>query len=241
MNKVLSLLTLSLFIFLFANAQTVDEVISKSVEATGGADKWKSVKTLYMEGVIVMQNGNEVNSKVYKVQDKLYRREIDFGMGSMTMIVTDKQGWFSNPRSNGAFEDMPETMYKNLQPEIDIAGPLVDYSSKGNKAELLDKENVNGKANFRLKLTQPNGKEITYYIDSATYYVSRMSFKGGMQRPGADPNAVMTIDFSNYQKTPEGLVFPMTMSTGGMGGAMNYEKVEVNKPIDESKLNKPTN
>jgi len=243
MKKALSLLFITLILFAFAKAQTADEVISKSVEATGGADKWKSVKSLYMEGVIIMQNGNEVNSKVYKVQDKLYRREIDFGMGSMTMIITDKQGWFSNPRNNGAFENMPDAMYKNLQPETDIAGPLVDYGAKGNKVELLDKENIDGKANFRLKLTLAGGREITYYIDSATYYVSRISFKGGMgmQRPGANPDAVTTVDFSNYQKTPEGLVFPMTISTGGMGGAMNYEKVEVNKPIDESKLNKPTN
>lgn len=241
MKKAFSLLFIPVFLFVFANAQTADDVIKKSVEATGGADKWKSVKTLYMEGVIVMQNGNEVNSKVYKVQDKLYRREIDFGMGSMTMIVTDKQGWFSNPRSNGAFENMPDAMYKNLEPETDIAGPLVDYNAKGNKAELLDKENINGKTNFTLKLTQANGREITYYIDSTTYYVSRMSFKGGMQRPGANPDALITVDLSNYQKTPEGLTFPMTVSTGGMGGAMNYEKVEVNKPIDESKLNKPTN
>jgi hypothetical protein len=241
MKKVLSLLFLPLLLFVFANAQTADEIVNKYVEATGGADKWKSVKTLYMEGVIVMQNGNEVNSKVYKVQDKLYRREIDFGMGSMIIIVTDKQGWYSNPRTNGAFENMPDVMYKNLQTETDIAGPLVDYNAKGNKVELVGKENINGKTNFQLKLTQPSGREITYYIDSATSYVSRVSFKGGMQRPGSNPDAVITVDFSNYQKTPEGLVFPMTVSTGGMGGAMNYEKLEVNKPIDEEKLNKPTN
>ena len=87
-------------------AQTVDEVISKHIEAMGGADKLKSLKSVYMEGVAVMQNGNEITSKVYKVQDKLVRREIEFGMGSVTMIVTDKEGWSSNPRSGGAFEPL---------------------------------------------------------------------------------------------------------------------------------------
>ena len=52
-------------------AQTVDEVINKHIEAMGGAEKLKSLKSLYMEGVAVMQNGNEIISKIYKVQDKL--------------------------------------------------------------------------------------------------------------------------------------------------------------------------
>ena len=68
-------------------SQTVDEVISKHIEAMGGAEKLKSLKSLYMEGVAVMQNGNEITSKIYKVQDKLLRREVEFGMGSVTMIV----------------------------------------------------------------------------------------------------------------------------------------------------------
>ena len=44
-------------------------------------------------------------------------------------------------------------------------------------------------------------------------------------------------DFSNYQKTEAGYVFPFTVSMGGPG-SMTYEKIEVNKPVDE-KLYKP--
>ena len=67
-------------------AQTVDDVINKYVEALGGKDKLNSLKTLYMEGVTVMQNGNEINAKIYKEQDKLSRRDVSFGMGSSVVL-----------------------------------------------------------------------------------------------------------------------------------------------------------
>src|SRR5215831_10769141 len=84
-------------------AQTADDVINKYIDALGGKDKLNSIKTLHLEGVTVMQNGNEVDAKIDKEQDKLSRREVSFGMGNNVQIVTDKEGWFTNPRNGGAF------------------------------------------------------------------------------------------------------------------------------------------
>src|SRR3979411_1279892 len=120
-------------------AQTVDDIINKYVEALGGKEKLNSIKTLYMEGVTVMQNGNEITAKVYKEQNKLSRREVSFGMGSSTTIITDKEGWFSNPRNGGAFEAMPADRLKAAQAELDLTGQLIDYAAKGSTAELLGK------------------------------------------------------------------------------------------------------
>jgi len=64
---------------------------------------------------------------------------------------------------------------------------------------------------------------------------------GGGNRPaGGNGDGTVNIDYSNYQKTAEGFVFPYTVSFGFGGNSMNYEKIEVNKPIDP-KLYKPGN
>ena len=47
----------------------------------------------------------------------------------------------------------------------------------------------------------------------------------------------MNMDFSNYQKTDDGYMFPFTVTRGGPNG-MTFEKIEVNKPVD-AKLYKP--
>ena len=245
MKKILTSLALVLVASVFTYAQTVEEVINKHVEAMGGAEKLKSLKSLYMEGVAVMQNGNEITSKIYKVQDKLLRREIEFGMGSVTMIVTDKEGWSSNPRSGGAFEPLPKEAVEAQQVELDLAGPLVDYAAKGHKVELLGKETVGSTEAYKIKLTPKSGKDIVYYIDTKDHYIIRQTLKGGGMMGGGPgrgaqgADAELNINYSNYQKTPEGYVFAYALTMGNSGNNMNYEKIEVNKPVDE-KLYKPS-
>jgi outer membrane lipoprotein-sorting protein len=235
--------------FCFAvNAQTADDVIDKYVTAMGGKDKLNAIKTLYMEGVAVMQNGNEITTKLYKAQDKLYRREIAAPFGNIVMIVTDKQGWSSNPRNGGSFEAMPEEGVKNQQHELDCAGPLVDYAAKGHKVELVGKEEMEGTEAIKVKLTLKTGQDINYYFDLKTGYILRMTRKGGGggfggggggQRGGGQRgDGEMKIDYSNYQKTDDGYIFPMTVSMGMGGSNMTFEKIEVNKAID-GKLYKP--
>lgn len=246
MKKYLTLFAIVFLAFIGSYAQTVEEVINKHVEAMGGAEKLKSLRSLYMEGVAVMQNGNEITSKIYKVQGKLVRREIEFGMGSVTMIVTDKEGWSSNPRSNGAFEPLPKEAVEAQQIELDLAGPLVDYAAKGHKVELIGKETIGTTEAYKIKLTPKTGKEIIYYIDTKDYYVIRQTLKGGgmfgggggQARGNQGADAEINVNYSNYQKTPEGYVFAYALTMGNSGNNMNYEKIEVNKPVDE-KLYKP--
>jgi outer membrane lipoprotein-sorting protein len=221
-------------------AQTVDEVISAHIEALGGKARVTSMQSVYMEGISVMQNGTEVSTKTWRVQDKLMRREINFGMGSMTSILTDKEGWSSNPRSGGAFEAMPAEMVERQQSEMDIAGPLVDHAAKGHKAELLGQEDVNGATCDVVKLTLKSGRDITYCIDRKTRYILRTRTKGGggMRGGGRNPDAEMVTEYSDYRKTDDGFIFPFTTTIVGMGASMNMEKIEVNKPVDP-KLYRP--
>ena len=245
MKKNFLLSFLVSFLLISTYAQTADEVITKHIEAMGGADKLKSLKSVYMEGVAVMQNGNEIISKIYKVQDKLLRREIEFGMGSVTMIVTEKEGWASNPRSGGAFEALPKEAVESQQVELDLAGPLVDYAGKGHKVELLGKESIGSTEAYKIKLTPKTGKEIIYFIDSKDHYIVRQTLKGGggfgggQGRTNQGAPSEVNINDSDFKKTPEGYVFAYTVSMGNSGNNMNFEKIEVNKPVDE-KLYKPT-
>ena len=230
-----------------ARAQTIDEVLAKHAEAMGGKDKLAALSSVYMENVAVRPNGDEVITKTWKVHNQGMRREIDFGMGKIVSIVTDKEGWSSNPRSGGKFEAMPPEMVQAQQGELDCAGPLVDPAAKGHKAELAGREDVNGVSCHVVKLTTKAGREVTYYIDPNTYYIARMKMKGGMGMGmrggggGNNPNAQQAppaqdrefiTDYSDYRKTPEGYVFPWTTTIVGMGASSNIEKVEVNKVTD---------
>jgi hypothetical protein len=238
--------------FVNLQAQTVDDVINKYIDALGGKEKLQGIKSLYQEGITVMGNGNELTIKTWKVQDKLMRREVDFGMGSQTTIVTDKEGWRSNPRNGGAFEAIPAEQVQNQQSELNCVSPLVNYAAKGSTAELVGKEAVNGVECYKIKLTPKTGGAITYFIDSKDWYVvkeSRFVTNAGGGRPGggggggnansnANADGNFHVFYSNYQKTTDGYVFPFSVNMGGQGSGLTFEKIVANQPVDE-KLYKP--
>ena len=232
-------------------AQTADDVFAKHLEAIGGLDKIKSVQSVYMEGVSVAPNGMEITSKTWRIQGKLFRQEINFGMGSMTTLVTDKDAWFSNPRNGGAFEAMPAEMRTRMSSELYAVTALTDYAAAGGKVELAGMEKVENTDCYVIKLSYGSGNPTTFYIDNKNWYVIRTSTKGRMgggmmgggNRGGAQAGqeVEMKIDYTDFTKTREGIVFPMTIKRPGMGGATmatNIEKVEVNPKIDAS-LSKP--
>ena len=221
----------------FCKAQTVDEVIAKYIDVMGGKDKLNSIQSLHMVGISTGRDGNEVTTDIWKVHNKLFRRETNFGMGSMKTLITENGGWQTNFRSGGVFEPMQEQMLNSQKYEMDCAGPLVDYAAKGHKAELLGKEIIDGKESHKIKLTTKEGRELTYYIDAATNYITRMSFKGrGRGGPGGSggEEVEIAVNYSNYDKTTDGYTFPFSQTmTGGFGAAMTFEKIEVNPEVDD--------
>lgn len=223
-------------------AQTANDIINKHIDAMGGKEKLNSIKSIYMEGTSVMQNGAEITQKTWKVNGKLFRQEISSAMFNMATVVTDKEGWRQNPRNGGAFEPMTAEMVTNMQTQMDCAGSFVDFAAKGHQIELLGKEEVEGISCYKIKLTFSNGKDATYFFDATTYYIIRMSSKGGAgfggggrgqgAAGGGGADQERSIDFSDYKKTDDGYVFPFKMTPVGMGGGIYYEKIEVNKPVD---------
>lgn len=258
--KRLSFLAGLMLMAIVTYAQTADEVVQKYIQAIGGAEKWQNLKTLYTEAVAVSQNGQEVNTKLTRIQGKIARREVDFGMGTMKMVLTPDKGWFASPRNSGTFEPMPQGMQAEQSWELDM-NPLVDYAAKGSKIELAGKEPVDGKEAYKIKLTSAAGKERTYFIDAASYYLVQESYMGRGERmrgpggnggaggaagggggnggnagagAGAGPTEIK-VKYENFQKTPEGLVFPFTVAMG-MGPRLNFEKIEINPTVDEKSL-----
>ncbi len=225
----------------FANGQTVDDIIDQYITARGGKEKLLGVKSIYLEGTRQMM-GNEVEVKVTKVDGKLNRVDFEFGGNSGYTIVTPDKGWTYIPMRSDKPEEIPADRLKTMQDQLDISGPLVNYAAKGYKAALKGKESANGTEAYKIVLTSAAGKESTYFIDINTHLLvqtKQMSDGGGPNNGG--PKEVVT-DFSDY-KDVDGIMFPQTIKTEGQGmgaGSMTFDKIEINKPVDES-LYKPYN
>src|SRR6188474_1653571 len=83
---------LAMLVSVFTLAQTAEEIVTKHIEAVGGAAAWKKVNTLYYEGKITVQ-GAEVNVTLAASNGKGVRQNISFMGMTGYQIVAPTAGW----------------------------------------------------------------------------------------------------------------------------------------------------
>ncbi|HEY6977534.1 MAG TPA: hypothetical protein VH396_14650 [Chitinophagaceae bacterium] len=237
-NK-LCLLTITASICVAAvQGQTVDDIISKHIDALGGKDKLSQVTSLYVESTVNAM-GNDNQSKTYIVNAKDYKIESDFnGQQFVQCYTADHGGWVVNPMAGQTTPTaMPDNQYKPGKVQMHIPDQLFNYAEKGSKAELQGTESVDSINAYKIKLTNADSIETTYYIDPTTYYIIKSVSSGEMM---GQPVEIINT-YSNYQKTDFGLVVPYLKVTdfSQFSITVTVKKVEVNKQIDPAIFDMP--
>ncbi|GGB23178.1 hypothetical protein [Puia dinghuensis] len=227
--------------------ESAEAIIAHHVEALGGKEKLQGLNSIYMEGVAILPSGLEIHAKSWKVYDRLYRQELQFGEDHIVVIATPGKGWSAGPRTGGEFKPIPTEDLKALRVEIDPAGPLADYSAKGFKLERLGTDTIYGQPCYVVKVYCPSNHSITYSIDQNTWYVLRETRKGGgftscgaMIKGWNDSgDGTVTFDYSDYKKGPGGYILPYSITVHELGAKVSIEKVEINKNMDVDTLGRP--
>jgi hypothetical protein len=209
-------------------AQTVDEVISKHIEAMGGKEKLLTLNSAVTEATLSIQ-GMEIPVKMTQLNQKGQRVDIT-AMGMENYIITTPtEGWMYMPvQGQTKPEATPADAVKEAADALDLQGPLLNYKDKGHTVELIGKEDVEGSECFKLKLKMKGGIEQTIYIDPKTYYIIKTVSK--TKATGSEVETTQT--FSNFKKLDSGFVFPFSM-TGFGPGELSITKIDVNVPVDE--------
>ena len=229
----LPLLIIMLAFVATPKAQTVDEMITKHIEARGGLEKIRNLKTMILSGSM-QQAGNTIEMTYSYVNNKAIKVEFSVAGQTGYNIVTEKEGWVFNPFAQQTeAQAMEPEQLKDAQGQLDIQGGIVDYKSKGNTVEYLGKESKQGVEYYKLKLTLASGKVITYLLDK-NYLVASATSSSLVQGTRQD----VTTEYSDYRKTPDGYLIPFKRVTPFT--EVIIEKAEINPKIDES-IFKPSN
>jgi hypothetical protein len=221
---ILSLIVYSLSLL----GQNPDDIIAKYINVMGGKEKLLSIKNVYMEGSMDM-NGSPISVKYWVVNKKAMR--YDYTINGMTSfnILTNDSGWIFNPMMGQTHaEPITGSMVRSSQAQLDPEGLLINYKSLGYKVDYKGKDEVDGTQSYKVTEKITDSIVNTYYFDTATYYILRISTRASVDGKVID----LSRDFSDYKKTPEGYTFPMSMGTGMGFGDLKFTVVKVNTNID---------
>jgi outer membrane lipoprotein-sorting protein len=239
-RRVLILWAAAAIFCLPAAAQTVDEVIAKTIAARGGLDKIKALQSVTFTGRIEIGQGMEAPFTLRVKRENQMRMEFTIQGMTATQAYDGKAGWQVMPFTGKTdAEPLAGDELKDAEEQADlIEGPLVDYKKKGNTVELLGKEDLEGSPAYKLKVTLKNGDVITDYIDADSYLEVKENSKRSIR--GTETEIEETI--GDY-KAVGGLMWPYALEQGAKGSPQKQkiiiEKIELNTPLEDAMFKMP--
>jgi len=240
MRQSLILLSAVLCCSLLASSQTADELISKNIQAKGGMDAIKAIKTIRMAGRLDAGGGFTARVGQENMRPNLLRET--FSLQGMTAVQAYDGSTAWQIRPFGGHKDpelMGEDDVRDLLIDADFDGPLVDYKAKGNAVEYLGHDTLDGDDVLRLKVTLKNGDIVYYYLDPDTFLeirTERQEFVRGAVRENV-------ADLGSYKKVG-GVMYPFSLASGPKNDPSSWqsvtiEKMEVNVPLSNSEFAVP--
>jgi hypothetical protein len=221
-----------------ANAQTVDEVIAKNIEARGGREKIKALESVRTTGKLEAGFFRAAFRLENKRPEK-YRQEVTIQGLTQVRAYDGKAGWQVSPfggRKDPELLSQDDT--KDLAVAADIEGPLVDYKQKGHTAELMGHDSVEGTDCYKVKLTLKNGDVRVYYLDADSYLEIKLeeqtTIRGAIQE-------TETL-YGDYDLV-NSVYFPFVWESGQKGDQNRtkfvVQKIEANVPIQDGDFSMP--
>jgi outer membrane lipoprotein-sorting protein len=218
------------------------QIAEKNVQARGGLQAWRMVKTLSMSGKL--EAGGKQNAQLPFVlemkRNRKTRLELVFNGQTAVQVYDGTNGWKLRPflNRNDVEPYSPEEL-KAASMQADLDGPLVDYAAKGTKVQLEGVQQVEGHDAYNLKLTLKTGQVQHIWVDAQTFLDVKV--EGTPRRLDGKVHPVATY-LRDYRPV-NGLMIPYINETAVQGVQKTekilVDKVVVNPNLEESRFSKP--
>jgi hypothetical protein len=223
--KKLVFIMAGLIIMSVVSAQTLDEIVKKYTEANK-LDNVKNLKTIKITANLSVM-GMEMPMVIWMKNPDKIKSVTTFNGQDMIQVFDGTKGYAVNPMtgSTDPVEMTPEQIKQTLRGNM-FQNFMADYLKNG-QLVLVGEENVSDKPAYKVKATVEGGTEIDIFIDKTSYYIVKTTTTA----------SGMTMDSfpTDYTET-SGVIIPMKTSTSaqGMDMLINFTKVEVDTPMEDS-------
>jgi hypothetical protein len=217
------------------NTPTVDELVSKNVEAKGGADALQALQSLRLTGKLLVREG-QIELAYLQTKKRPDEIRTEATLQGMTQIEAydGKEGWRISPfQGRKDPEKMSADDVKPLIEDAEIDGPLVNWKAKGSTVDYLGTEDVDGTPAHKLKVVRKNGDVSFVYLDPDHFLEIRIV----TQRVRHGAQEEVETDIGDYEKAG-GVFVPTSIESGRKGDPdkqkVVIDKTEANVPVDDA-------
>jgi outer membrane lipoprotein-sorting protein len=211
------------------SAQSLDEIVKKYT-AANKLDNVANLKTIKITANMSMM-GMEMPMVLWMKNPDKIKSVTTFNGQDMIQVFDGEKGYVVSPMTGSTepVEMTPEQVKQTLRSSM-FQNFMANYFKNG-QLVLAGEENVNDKPAYKIKATVEGGTVIDMFIDKSSYLLVKTSTT--TQANGMTVN--MDSYPSDYTET-SGVMIPMktTTSAQGMDILINFTKVEVDTPMDDS-------
>lgn len=214
---------------------TVDQIIDKYEQASGGKAAWDKLTSRVEKGTFEMEQmeGSGTQEIYAKAPNKeLFVTDIP-SFGVVQRGFNGTAGWQDNPQTG--LVDVTGDDLGAMKRQADFEGPF-DLESLYPKMTVKGKESVDGHDAYIVEATPAEGAPVTMDFDTASGLLVRAATVA--DTPMGKSNVETTL--SDYREV-DGVKVPFQIhqDMGGFAFTIKLTDVKHNVPIDDAKFDKP--
>jgi hypothetical protein len=199
-----------------ASAQDAQSLVAKNLDARGGAAALAAIKNVTFEGRTIFPGDFELTYKEARANaggSASIRYDLALQGLDLVQSYDGHGGWKINPfQGRKDPERMSADEARQLADSALIEGPLLASRSDGSKVQYLGRDDFDGTLAYKLKVTQKDGDEFTYWLDPDTY----LEIKVDETRRIRGAQVSSETELGDYEKIA-GVYFPMSVESWQQG------------------------
>ena len=238
------LLTAFVLVGAGASAQTADEVIEKSIVASGGREALAKVTSRATTGTMTVSTpGGDITGTIEVLNQAPNKSQtvitLDLSaMGAGKMTIDQRFDGTNGYATNSMQGETPVTSGQlDTWRNAIFPSPFLDYKARGTKVELTGKEKLEDKDVYALVITPAKGPTTRVWMDATTYQPVKTVTSVETAEVGTFEQTTLMSDFREV----DGLKLPFKLvgSSPIQTFTVVVTKVEHNVTVDEARFVKP--
>jgi hypothetical protein len=206
-------------------AQDARSLVAKNLEARGGETALAAIKSIRFEGRTIFPGDFELTYKETRAQvGEAAATRLDLTVQGLDLVQAyDGRGdaWKINPfQGRKDAEKMSSDEAREMADSALIEGPLLASRTDGSQVQYLGRDDFDGTLAYKLKVTQKDGDQFTYWLDPDTF----LEIKVEETRTIRGATHTTEAELGDYEKVA-GIYFPMSIESWTRGDSQRQRTI----------------